>query len=45
MNIKKLVSFFHKKDTNMPNWNNFLPKKKYQNNKKKKSLLHYLQVG
>ncbi len=39
MNIKKLVSFFHKKDTNMPNWNNFLPKKKYQNNKKKKILI------
>ena len=36
MHIKKFLSFFYKKDDNMPNWSKFLPKKIKTNQKKKK---------
>lgn len=39
MHIKKFLSFFYKKDDNMPNWSKFLPKKIKTNQKKKKILI------
>ena len=44
MHIKKFLSFFYKKDDNMPNWSNFLPKK-IEANKKRKKILIALSAG
>jgi len=44
MHIKKFLSFFYKKDSNMPNWSDFLPKK-IEPNHKKKNILIALSAG